>query len=311
VAEGTHPPGALQFRIRRSDGGIRVLEASGENLLDNPAVGGLLISLRDVSDRVALEERLRESQRLEAVGQLAGGVAHDFNNILTALAGHTELLLEDLPPEDPVRLDVEEIRKGIQRATGLTSRLLAFSRRQILMLQVLDLGEVLRGVEELLRRVLRSNIELVLESRDPGPVRADPNQMEQVILNLAINARDAMPAGGTLRMVVESAEITAEAARWYPYAVVPGDYVRLTVSDTGEGMDEATRARIFEPFFTTKPVGVGTGLGLAMVYGVVKQSRGYVWAESRPGEGATFRIYLPRVFAEEGRTHAPEAGTGA
>jgi two-component system, cell cycle sensor histidine kinase and response regulator CckA len=295
VAADVELPGPSEFRILRADGTTRVVAASGRNLLRNPSVEGIVVTLRDISDRALLEERLRHSQKMEAVGRLAGGIAHDFNNILTVLRGHTELLLEDIPPQDPLRGDLEEIRKGTDRAAVLTSRLLAFSRRQVLLLQEVVLAEVVQGMEEMLRRFLGSHVELEVDARHRGRVRADPSQMEQVILNLAVNARDAMPRGGSLSFKVEAGEITPREAARKSHFVRPGSYVRLTVTDTGEGMDAATRARIFEPFFTTKAVGVGTGLGLAMAYGVVKQSHGYIWVESAPGEGTTFRIYLPRL----------------
>jgi two-component system, cell cycle sensor histidine kinase and response regulator CckA len=295
VAADVELPGPSEFRILRADGTTRVVAASGRNLLQNPSVEGIVVTLRDISHRHLLEERLRHSQKMEAVGRLAGGIAHDFNNILTVLRGHTELLLEDVPSQDPLRDDLEEIRKGTDRAAVLTSRLLAFSRRQVLLLQEVALGEVVQGMEEMLRRLLGSHVELKVDASYPGKVRADPSQVEQVILNLAVNARDAMPGGGHLSFKVEPAEITPQEAAKRPHSVRPGSYVRLTVMDTGEGMDAATQARVFEPFFTTKEPGVGTGLGLAMAYGVVKQSHGYIWVESAPGEGTTFRIYLPRL----------------
>jgi two-component system, cell cycle sensor histidine kinase and response regulator CckA len=270
-------------------------EASGVNLLDNPAVRGIVVSFRDVTERVQLEEQLRGAQKMEAVGRLAGGIAHDFNNILTALAGNAEMILEDLDSGDPIRRDVEELIGGIQRASGLTSRLLGFSRRQIMIFEVVDLAEVVRGMESLLARVLESHIALHIETPDSGAVRVDVNQLEQVILNLAINARDAMPAGGTLRIRVEQVTLDASDDALHNYRVKPGAYMRLSVSDTGQGMTLETLGRIFEPFFTTKPPGQGTGLGLAMAYGFVKQSLGYIWAESAPGEGSTFRINLPLV----------------
>ncbi len=312
VASDVDLPGPSEFRILRPDGAIRAVAASGRNLLANPAVAGVVVTLRDVTDRHLLEERLRHAQKMEAVGRLAGGIAHDFNNILTVLRGHTELLLEEFALGDPIRADLEEIRRGTERAAVLTSRLLAFSRRQFLFLEEVELAEVVRGMEEMLRRLLGSHIELEVVADDRGRVRADPGQVEQVILNLAVNARDAMPRGGRLSFRVESTEITPEVAARRPHAVLPGPYVLLEVSDSGVGMDAAVQARIFEPFFTTKEVGVGTGLGLAMAYGVVKQSHGYIWAESAPGEGATFRIYLPRLGdAEEVAEVTQGADAGA
>jgi len=295
VANDTHPPGPIQFRVAADAPPYRVGEASGVNLLDHPAVRGIVVSFRDVTERVQLEEQLRGAQKMEAVGRLAGGIAHDFNNILTALAGNAEMILEDLEPGDPIRIDVEELRRGIHRASGLTSRLLGFSRRQIMIFEVADLSEVVRGMENLLGRVLESHITLSIETPDAGAVRVDVNQLEQVILNLAINARDAMPAGGVLRIQVEQVTLGESDDALHSYRVRPGAYMRLSVSDTGHGMSTETLDRIFEPFFTTKPPGQGTGLGLAMAYGFVKQSLGYIWAESTPGQGATFRINLPLV----------------
>ncbi|TVP44990.1 MAG: PAS domain S-box protein [Gemmatimonadales bacterium] len=295
VANDTHPPGPILFRVAADGPPYRVVEASGVNLLENPAVRGIVVSFRDVTERVQLEEQLRRAQKMEAVGRLAGGIAHDFNNILTALAGNAEMIFEDLGPGDPIRRDVEELRRGIHRASGLTSRLLGFSRRQIMIFEVVDLAEVVRGMEGLLARVLESHITLRIETPDSGAVRVDVNQLEQVILNLAINARDAMPTGGILRIRVERVTLDESDDALHSYRVKPGPYMRLSVSDTGEGMSLETQGRIFEPFFTTKPPGQGTGLGLAMAYGFVKQSLGYIWAESAPGRGATFRINLPLV----------------
>lgn len=299
VAEGTHPPGPVTFRVPAPDGTLRILEASGKNLLGHPDVQGIVVSFRDVSDRVAMEARLLAAEKLEALGRLAGGIAHDFNNILTALAGNTEMLLEDVGPEDPLRQGLEESQRAIQRAAGLTGRLLAFSRPQMMVFEVTRLDDVVREVEGLLRRVLESHIDLALELSDCGRVRVDVNQLEQVILNLVLNARDAMPRGGSLRILVEPVELTASDAARFPFPVQPGPYSRLSVSDTGHGMDEGVLARLFEPFFTTKPAGQGTGLGLATAYAFAKQSLGYLVAESTPSRGSTFRLYLPRVTEEE------------
>jgi CheY-like chemotaxis protein len=231
---------------------------------------------------------------LEALGRLAGGIAHDFNNLLTAILGTAQILLEDLGP-DPRRADAEEIRDAAQRAAALTNQLLAFSRRQLLQPEVLNCNELIADLQRMLRRLLSEDVELrTALAPDLGAVRADPAQLEQVVMNLAINARDAMPAGGVLTIATSNVELheppTGEA-----FVVRPGAYVKLTVTDTGTGMDDATRARIFEPFFTTKELGQGTGLGLATVYGIVKQSDGYIWVTSQAGRGSTFETYLPRV----------------
>ncbi len=247
------------------------------------------------AERRQLGERRRQSQKMEAIGRLAGGVAHDFNNVLTVIKGNSQLLLSDLDPNDPRRTEVEEIMQAAERAVSLTRQLLAFSRGQALQPVVLDLNARVTDVERMLRRLIGAEIELVTVL-DPalGAVRADPGQIEQVIMNLAVNARDAMPQGGVL--TIETANTYLDEG--YDYAdgpIAPGPYVVLAVSDTGIGMDEETESYIFEPFFTTKQRGSGTGLGLATVYGIVKQSGSYICIDSEPGQGTRFSIYLPRV----------------
>jgi two-component system cell cycle sensor histidine kinase/response regulator CckA len=286
-----------QFRIVTKAGPYRVAEFSASAQLREGKLIGILGIGRDVTDRLGLEQQLRQAQKMEAVGQLAGGIAHDFNNILTAITGHAELLLQDLGSADPRREDVAEIRRSAERAAGLTRQLLAFSRQQVLQPKVVDLNALVMDMDKLLRRLIGEDVELatVLEP-SLGRVKADPGQLEQVIVNLAVNARDAMPTGGKLTLETRNIDLDANYTLEHS-PVKPGPYVQLTVSDSGIGMDEETQARIFEPFFTTKPRGQGTGLGLATVYGTVKQSGGFIWVYSEPGHGATFKIYLPRVDA--------------
>jgi PAS domain S-box-containing protein len=299
------------FRMRHRDGRWRVFEGVGHNLLHDPAVAGLVINIRDISERRQLEERLQQSLKMEAIGRLAGGVAHDFNNLLTAILGYTGLLLDRLSDRDPARREVLEIQKAGERAADLTRQLLAFSRRQVLQPRVIRVNQIIAEMDRMLRRLIGEDVDLatILEA-DLGYARVDPTQIEQVIMNLAINARDAMPNGGKLTIESRNLELDESYARKHA-DIQPGPYIMIAVSDTGCGMDADTLARVFEPFFTTKAVGKGTGLGLSTIYGIVKQSGGHVWVYSEPGKGTTFKIYFPRIEppgeAEES-TRAP-AGT--
>ncbi|MCR4340445.1 MAG: PAS domain S-box protein [Gemmatimonadaceae bacterium] len=309
------------MRHRRKDGTLIDVEIHAGAITFGGRPGGLVVA-HDVSEQIRSEQalrdaelQLRQSQRLEAIGQLTGGIAHDFNNILTAIGNYSDFLYESLDAGDVRRLDAQEIRKAADRAAGLTKQLLAFSRSQILQPRVLDVNESLKELELLLKRLLTADLELVLDL-DPevGRVRADPGQLAQVIMNLTLNARDAMPNGGTLSIATCNESFLEPVYNATDtVAIKPGRYVAIEVSDTGAGMDPDTLHRIFEPFFTTKGPGKGTGLGLSTVHGIVHQSEGYIFADSRMGAGTTFTIYLPRVDQPvESHTHAqperPEAG---
>jgi nitrogen-specific signal transduction histidine kinase/ActR/RegA family two-component response regulator len=251
--------------------------------------------LKDITERKALEKQLRQLQKMEAVGQLSSGIAHDFNNLLGVILGYSELLEDNLSQNTKLRKLAQEIKKAGLRAASLTRQLLAFSRQQVLEPKVLNLNAVVTDTEKMLRRLIGEHIEITSTlAPDLGQVKADQGQIEQVIINLAVNARDAMPTGGKLFIETRNFELDEEYALHHPPAV-PGRCVELVITDTGVGMDAQTQSHIFEPFFTTKELGKGTGLGLATVYGVVKQSGGYVWVYSEPGIGSTFKVYLPRV----------------
>lgn len=288
----------VDFRVALPGGQSRWLRGQGQVLCDQ---GGrpeyMTGALLDITERRQAEERMRQVQRVDAVGKLAGGVAHEVNNMMTAVLGFSDFLLHGLDPGDRRRGDIEQIRKAASRAAMVTGQLLAFSRRALLQLQVLDLNAVVAGMEPMLRRLLGEDKRLVI-CRAPalGCAKADQGQLEQVLVNLALNARDAMPGAG--RLTISTANVLLDdnySGRHSGVAIRPGPYAMLAVSDTGHGMDAETRARVFEPFFTTKPMGQGTGLGLATVYGIVKQSDGLIWVYSEPGQGTTFKIYLPRV----------------
>ena len=315
------PGGYISKELRFKDraGEWRHLEAVGRRVVDESGATRVIVNARDVTDRKhaeeaqsrslaehrALEDQFRQAQKMEAVGRLAGGVAHDFNNLLTAILGYTDLLHDDLRGDAPAQERLQEVRFAAERAAALTRQLLAFSRKQPLHLNVLDLNEVVASTGNMLRRLLGEDVSLVtLLGPDLGRVKADRGQIEQVLMNLAVNARDAMPEGGQLTIgtadrVVEEATYPADRS------MRPGPYVTLTVTDTGTGMDAETKSHLFEPFFTTKERGKGTGLGLATVYGIVKQNRGHVWVDSEPGRGSSFRIFLPRTD-ELPDAYAPE-----
>ena len=304
---GVVPPGRqFERTYRRKDGTTFPVLIEDRLLRDAEGrIMGIRSTLQDITDRKrteeevkTLEEQLRQSQKIEAIGQLAGGIAHDFNNLLTVIKGYTQLSLLDLKENNPLWENIQEIQKATQRATDLTRQLLAFSRRQILNPKVLDLNSLLRDTEKMLRRMIGEDIELVtLLSKDLGRVKIDPGQIEQVIFNLAVNARDAMPSGG--KFTIETANVESDEDYTHTHVdVIPSHYVRLSVSDTGVGMSREVQEKAFDPFFTTKDKGKGTGLGLSTVYGIVTQSGGKIWVYSKPGHGTTFKIYLPRV--EEG-----------
>jgi len=290
-------PVAAELRLRHADGTWRSMEVIAVNRLDDSSVRAIVLTARDVSERRRLEEQLRQAQKMEAIGRLAGGIAHDFNNLLTAILGYCNLMLDEMPAAHPLREDLQEIRGAGERAASLTRQLLAFGRRQILQPQTVDLNALVAQLERLLRRLIGEDVTLVTAlGDDVAPVRVDAASIEQVLVNLAVNARDAMPHGG--RLSIETAMVDLDSIYASSHATVaPGRYVMLAVSDTGHGMDAATRAQIFEPFFTTKEQGKGIGLGLATVYGIVKQNAGHIWVYSEPGHGTVFKVYLPPVIA--------------
>jgi nitrogen-specific signal transduction histidine kinase len=267
-------------------------------VVNNPEETAEVVEIiaEDITERRVLENQFRQAQKMEAVGRLAGGVAHDFNNLLMVISGYAEVLLEHTRKNDPLYTKIEAIHQATDRATTLTRQLLAFSRKQLLELKVVDLNIIVEDIKRLLRPLIGENIELQTQlAPDLGRTRADAGQIEQVLMNLVVNSKDAMPNGGKIIIQSANARLNHEDVRREYSYIQPGLYVVLSVTDTGEGMDKETQLRIFEPFFTTKEKGKGTGLGLSTVYGIIKQSGGYVLVQSEPGQGTTFRIYLPRV----------------
>ena len=287
---------ALEDFAVPEDGGERYLRIA---YLPHRSAGGEVLGaicvVEDVTERKQLEQRLVQAQKMEAVGALAGGVAHDFNNLLTVITGYSELILGQIGRWHPLARDVEEIGKAAERAAALTRQLLAFSRKQMLQPRVVDMNAVILGMSGALGRLAGERVTVATAlAPDLEKIHADPTQVEQVLLNLTVNARDAMPGGGRLCIETRNANLEEEFVRLHPM-VRPGRYVQLEVRDTGTGMDAETLRRMFEPFFTTKGLGRGTGLGLSIVYGIVKQSGGYIWASSQPGEGSTFQVYFPAL----------------
>lgn len=302
-ASGTQ--GAVDFRLRAHGDQWLQVEAVATNLLHHPEVGGMVMTIRDITERRKLESHVLQSQKIDSVGRLAGGIAHDFNNLLTGILSYCQLALMAAPAGSPVHEYLQVIERAGQRASGLTRQLLAFSRRQNLESKLVQVNELILSMDKLLQRLIGETITLeTVPSQDLCLVRADPGQIEQVILNLAINARDAMPDGGKLTIETANVHLDADYARQHP-GVHAGHYVMITVSDTGVGMDEQVKAHLFEPFFTTKETGKGTGLGLATSHGIIKQSGGHITVRSEKGHGTTVKVYLPRA-REAGQAEAQD-----
>jgi two-component system cell cycle sensor histidine kinase/response regulator CckA len=291
----------LELEALRADGTRFPIELSVSRIASSDGTR-FIAWIRDLTERRRSEDalrlseaQLRQAQKMEAVGRLAGGVAHDFNNVLTAIFGYADLLLESLDDEDSRRTDVEEIKRAAHRAAGLTRQLLAFSRKQVMQPRQVNLNQIIENLETLLLKLIGQEIVLQIDAAPSlWDVRADPGQIEQVLMNLASNARDAMPEGGRLTIATANEDLRPDDSKAF-LGIEPGRFVRLTVADTGHGVPADVRAHIFEPFFTTKEQGKGTGLGLATVYGIVKQSGGWVYLDEAPPSGTSFRIYLPRV----------------
>ena len=298
----------LELTGRRKDGSEFPVEVGLSYVETDDGVFAIAF-VNDISTRKGLEEQLLQAQKMEAVGRLAGGVAHDFNNMLTVIEGYNRMILDELSPLDPLRGCAEEVLKAADRAAALTNQLLAFSRRQVMQLCVMSVNTVIERTQKMLRRLIGEDIEVHVNlGADVWNIKADPSHLDQALVNLAVNARDAMPTGGLIMIETANVRLDETYAKTHP-GVVPGEFVMIAVSDTGHGMDAETRRRIFEPFFTTKEIGKGTGLGLATVYGIVKQAGGDIWVYSEQGKGTTFKLYFPKVTeaAAETASGAPGA----
>jgi two-component system, cell cycle sensor histidine kinase and response regulator CckA len=284
----------MELAGRRRDGSEFPVEVS-LNVIERSEGLIAIAFISDISQRKQLEEQLIHAQKMEAVGRLAGGVAHDFNNMLTVISGYSRMMLDELPPDDPLREYAEEVGKAAERAGAITNQLLSFSRRQMIQSQVINVNTVISQTEKMLHRLLGEDIQLTLDLENAiANIKADPNQIEQAIVNLAVNSRDAMPTGGQIFLQTANAHLDDAYVQTH-LGIKPGEYVMIAITDTGHGMDPEVRKRIFEPFFTTKERGKGTGLGLATVYGMVKQSGGDIWVYSEVGKGTTFKLYFPRA----------------
>ncbi len=314
AAQAQHDRAEVDHRIVRGDGTVRWVHIEADVVRD---AGGrpirMIGTVQDITDRRHLEDQLRQAQKMEAIGRLAGGIAHDINNALTAIAGYAELTLAEVEPDHPARADVEEIRRAAERAGSVTRQLLAFSRKQIIEPRLFDLNDTVAAIARLLSRLVGPDVTVRTQLSDGLiPIIGDPGQIEQAIVNLAVNARDAMPEGGQITLETSFDVVDEQLARAH-VPMPPGEYVRLSVRDTGHGMSRETQARIFEPFFTTKPAGKGTGLGLSMVYGTLKQIGGFIFVSSELGSGTTFTLYFPpaREPATKPRADAASATGGA
>jgi signal transduction histidine kinase/CheY-like chemotaxis protein len=308
------PPGSLELRVHGKEGQVATVSVDLVPLCHGAEVVGVVGFGKDITalkeaerQSKVMDAQYRQAQKMEIVGHLAGGIAHDFNNLLTAILGYSNLLLGEFDANDPRREDLEEIRKAGERAAALTNQLLVFSRKQVVQLRHLDLNASVKTLEHLLRRLIGEDVKLAtVQGQDLGLVNADPGQIDQVVMNLSVNARDAMLKGGTLTIETANVEFNGPAVA-APHSLKPGRYVMLAVTDTGCGMNADTQSHLFEPFFTTKEPGKGTGLGLATVYAIVKQSGGYILVESEPDRGSAFKIYLPRLDSQDVSIRPDEA----